>query len=98
MSTTEVAAANLQLSGRFRFWLANADASEQRSWRNSASHGGRVFPLFVANPRTARLYTNPAGTAWMAANPIVLLSAVRSGRTRSRWRAWRVPDSESTRF
>ena len=41
---------------RFRFRLANAQASDRRNCRISGRDGGRVFPVFVANPRTERLY------------------------------------------
>lgn len=40
---------------KFYFTLANANRSDQRSRRDSANHGEVLFPVFVANPRTARL-------------------------------------------
>lgn len=46
---------------RFRFLMANALVRELRI-RSISGHGGeRVFPLFVANPITVRLFLSWAG-------------------------------------
>ena len=43
---------------RFRFRLANACAAQLRNYRVSGERGEGVFPVFVANPRTVRLFSS----------------------------------------
>ena len=78
-------------SCRFRFAMANALLLELHVGGVSGHGGERVFPLFVANPRTVRLYR----FATRSSGPVKLGSCLRIAATRP---AAEVADQGETRI